>query len=294
MSTYNGEKYLKEQIDSILNQTYKEINLLIRDDGSTDQTVSILQEYTEKYSNISYYAGKNIGVQKSFFDLMQKTNKDMDYYAFSDQDDVWLPDKIQRAVELLEQQDSKNQPLLYGGEVFYASENLQHIKKFAYKNLRPPTFGNALVENIFIGCTEVFNKELLKLVITHLPDCKILHDWWLYLTATCFGKAIYDKNAYILYRQHDKNQVGMQNNWIRRWKKRIGNFKNLKHSLRIQAQNFLLIYGKEYKEYDLVLLLAKYKNSRKKKWQLIFSKKVYRQQKIDDIMYRFLFFLVLL
>ena len=105
MSTYNGEKYLREQIDSILNQDYPEISLLIRDDGSTDGTVDILKEYAQKYRDIDYYVGENLGVQNSFFDLMKRADKRAYYYAFADQDDVWLPGKIKRAIELLEREE---------------------------------------------------------------------------------------------------------------------------------------------------------------------------------------------
>ena len=118
MSTYNGE---------ILNQDYPEISLLIRDDGSTDGTVDILKEYAQKYRDIDYYVGENLGVQNSFFDLMKRADKRAYYYAFADQDDVWLPGKIKRAIELLEREDEKKdkrKPLLYGGRVTYASENL--------------------------------------------------------------------------------------------------------------------------------------------------------------------------
>ena len=103
MSTYNGEKYIKTQLDSILAQDYEEIDLLIRDDGSTDSTREILSAYAKKYSSITWYSGKNIGVQKSFFDLILKANLERDYYAFADQDDKWLPGKISRAVSILKE-----------------------------------------------------------------------------------------------------------------------------------------------------------------------------------------------
>ena len=90
MSTYNGEKYIKTQIDSILEQDYREIFLAIRDDGSTDHTVEILKQYEEKYKNISVKQEENVGVIKSFFELVQNADENSDYYAFSDQDDKWL------------------------------------------------------------------------------------------------------------------------------------------------------------------------------------------------------------
>ena len=103
MSTYYGEKYLREQLDSIIKQTYPLINILIRDDGSSDGTLSILKEYAGKYDHVTYYEGENIGVIQSFLQLLKESDANVNYYAFADQDDVWLPEKIVRAVEKLEE-----------------------------------------------------------------------------------------------------------------------------------------------------------------------------------------------
>ena len=106
MSTYNGEKYLHEQINSILGQQGVEIHLLIRDDGSSDGTVEICKEYAKKYNQITFYQGENLGVGKSFLDLL-KHAPDADYYSFADQDDVWLEDKIIRAVTMIKKAEYK-------------------------------------------------------------------------------------------------------------------------------------------------------------------------------------------
>ena len=110
MSTYNGEKYLKEQIESILNQENIEVDILIRDDGSTDNTLNILENYTQKYKNIRYYTGENLRSAKSFMNLLF-TVKEYDYYAFSDQDDVWKKNKLYTAVSKLKEGYD-----LYGGK----------------------------------------------------------------------------------------------------------------------------------------------------------------------------------
>ena len=108
MSTYNGEKYLKEQIESLLAQTYGNIEIYIRDDGSKDNTIKIIKNYKEKYNNIVLKEGKNIGFINSFFELLNLCN-DADYYAYCDQDDVWMNDKIERAVKFLGKTD-ENKP----------------------------------------------------------------------------------------------------------------------------------------------------------------------------------------
>ena len=128
MSTYNGERYIREQIDSFLQQTYPLINILVRDDGSSDGTIAILEEYAEKYDNITYYKGNNLGVIQSFLQLLRDSDDAATYYAFADQDDVWLPEKIEKAIEMLENNTETSMPLLYCSDVYVTDENLNVIK----------------------------------------------------------------------------------------------------------------------------------------------------------------------
>ena len=293
LSAYNGEKYLVSQLDSILAQTGVEVSVLVRDDASTDHTKEILENYAQKHINIRWYSGDNLGVQRSFFELLDMADAGRDYYAFADQDDFWLPEKLQKAVNELEKEE-KNQPLLYGSKVVYASEDLKKQEQFSYAVPKEPAFGNALVENICMGCTEVFNRELLELVRAHKASGDTLHDWWMYLTASCFGKVVFDENAYILYRQHAGNQVGMQNNWSARWKKRFIHFKKLRYSLSRQARDFLDRYTVEGECRILALKLADYRSSIKKRIALIREDRIYRQQDLDNKIYHLLFLLGLL
>ena len=123
MSTYNGEKYLKEQLDSILNQNSIIVDILIRDDGSTDKTLNILDEYNKKYNNIRYYTGENLKSAKSFLDLLF-TAGEYDYYSFSDQDDVWDRDKLLVAVSKLKEGYN-----LYGCKKKIVNSNLEPLNK---------------------------------------------------------------------------------------------------------------------------------------------------------------------
>lgn len=293
LSTYNGEKYLAEQLDSILAQEGVDISVLIRDDASTDHTIDILQEYAKEHNNVKCYLGKNIGIQKSFLELLDLAETGVDYYAFADQDDFWLSEKLQKAIEVLEHEE-QGKPLLYGSKVIYASEDLQEQQAFLYSVPKAPAFGNALVENICMGCTEVFNRELLDLVRNHKPDGTTLHDWWLYLAASCFGKVIFDDNAYILYRQHANNQVGMINDWCGRWKKRFGHFKQLRHSLSAQAKDFADKYPLEEENKRLAMLLVDCRKNFKSRVALMRELKIYRQQDMDNKIYHLLFLLGLL
>ena len=136
LSAYNGENYIAEQIKSILRQKHVQVSLLIRDDGSEDATWKILSEYAAKHRNVCVYAGKNIGTQKSYFDLLAHADSDMDYFAFSDQDDVWHTHKLRRAVEILSQQSEKGWEVDRIGKqaAFICFQCDLRIGRFAHKN----------------------------------------------------------------------------------------------------------------------------------------------------------------
>jgi len=288
MSTYNGSRYLRQQIESILLQRGVDILLLIRDDGSCDQTCAMLRNYERKYKNITVYTGEQKGAAGSFFDLLQHADESVDYYAFSDQDDVWKPNKLLRAVCLLEKEESGNHPLLYASKVIYASKDLKSQQIITYKIKKLPAFGNALMENICMGCTEVFNRQLLILARDHLPASGMMHDWWMYLTAAYFGKVLYDQHAYLLYRQHGKNEIGMQNHWSKRWLNRIRNLKQMHHKLSRQAAQFRDAYAEFGIEDDSVCMLCESKKDYRKRMKLVCNKGLYRQNRFDDFVCRML------
>ncbi len=295
MSTYNGEAYLSDQINSILAQKQVQVSLLIRDDGSVDATPAILKSYRGK--DVRVVIGKNIGVQKSFFRLVEWADSSCDYFAFSDQDDVWLAHKLQRAVEVLEKEAQRGRlydaqiPLLYAGNVWYASHDLSFVKKQNRKIRKPPSFGNALVENICIGCTQVFNRSLLHVVRGHLPGTGILHDWWMYLSAAYFGTVVFDPNAYVLYRQHSGNQVGMQPSWIRKQAARLGRAGQLKGLLSAQAADFSRVYGAAFggNNRRVLWIMAGYRQDWRKKRAILKGNAVYRQSRLDQLLYQMLF-----
>ena len=284
MSTYNGEQYLETQLNSILNQTYSNLSVLIRDDGSTDHTVEILKKYTENYSNISFYQGKNIGVIGSFFDLLYNSDDSAAYYAMADQDDEWLPKKIECAVTML-QAKKEDKPLLYCSDTLITDENLNIIKKDD-KNPRT-SFGNALVQNICTGCTSVMNKSLRDIVKKTAPKNIVMHDWWLYLTATIYGEVCYDNNAYIRYRQHGDNTFGMKKNRPEVWKYRIGQLTAKRGYLYPQLREVAAWYpdmaADKRQMLQQVLLAEKGFQNR---IRLILNKNIYRNDKRDDFVYR--------
>ena len=166
LSTYNGEKYLREQIDSILNQTYTNFELIVRDDGSKDKTVEIIKEYIEKSDKeITLIEGKNLGFIKSFFDLLKRG--DADYYAYADQDDIWLPNKIELAVKSLDALDQSKPNMAFSNVDYYDTE-MNFIGNGDSKN-KKPSFLNSLYECINQGMTMVINKTAREYIINNIP-----------------------------------------------------------------------------------------------------------------------------
>lgn len=210
MSTYNGEKYLKEQLDSILSQTYSNVEIYVRDDGSTDDTVKILKEY-EQSGQIFLQIGKNMGYIESFFQLLEYCGES-EYYAWCDQDDVWLPGKIQRAVEVLEKDKEKCpddrveiRPVLYFSDYDYYDENMR-FEKHGLIHRRGPSFSNSLMDCISLGFNSVFNHRARNMMIEKHPKHCCGHDWWTYMICAAFGKVIYDRGyCSVKYRRCDNS-----------------------------------------------------------------------------------------
>ena len=286
MSTYNGAKYLKDQIDSILQQDYSDFQLLIRDDGSTDGTPRVLSTYADQNTIISYITEQNAGVVISFFELIKKADDSNEWFAFSDQDDVWLSCKISKALELMSGYDS-SVPLLYCSNKIVTDEQLNPVSQEIKEYVRQPSFGNALVQNICTGCTCLFNRELLKLLRKQMPQYVIMHDWWLYLTASCFGIVVYDCNSYILYRQHEHNVWGAKRTYLELFKYRIGQLFCSRGLIYEQAKSFDACFHIDKEKRLLLELLIQSQHSLWKRFKLLINPYIYRQKKSDSLIYRF-------
>ncbi|MGI6455394.1 MAG: glycosyltransferase [bacterium] len=192
LSTYNGESYIREQLESYTYQTYKDFEVLVRDDGSTDKTVEIIKNFRALY-NIKLVCGENKGVNGSFFELLSIAGESQ-YYAFSDQDDYWLPEKLNRAVSTIKSFESnRNMPFLYCSSFIKADRNLIPIKHVK-RNIEP-SFSNSLLQSIASGLTIVINNSARELLLSHLPDMKkiCMYDWWFALVISAFGVVYYDQ-----------------------------------------------------------------------------------------------------
>lgn len=311
MSTYNGTKYLKEQIDSILKQDCEELgiarfSLFVRDDGSVDGTQKILQEYEKKYpERICWVQGKNQGVICSFFELLKNADENADYYAFSDQDDYWMPDKLSSGIRYLEKVKDSERPNLYCCRPKLVDERLQELPEGIKRPPVRPAFENALIENVVTGCTIVMNQMLRKMIIMDLPQFTPMHDRWLYLVASCFGNVIYDETSHICYRQHGGNVVGTSSSPIAELKERLSRFGGKRHDISRQTNEFLRIYGdlskenlKQYKEdqevharLQLARNLADARHSVFSRAKLVKSNRLYRQRKNDNRIFKLLILL---
>ncbi|MBY0220363.1 glycosyltransferase family 2 protein [Paenibacillus illinoisensis] len=251
LSTYNGVKYIDEQIESLLAQSEVELHIHIRDDGSSDGTVQKIREYTKSYPDqIHVTEGENVGVIGSFFDLMRQTQPVYDFYAFCDQDDVWKPHKLSRAVGKLQSRPS-DILLLYCSSTQMVDQDLNHLNIWPNMPPKPLSMYNAVVENCCVGCTMVLNLVTFEQIRGNIPSDLtqvIMHDWWIYLVVSSLGEVIFDEEPMILYRQHQDNVLGgSDEGWIMKWKNRWERFVNGNNHfiLSKQAELFFRLYKKQ-------------------------------------------------
>lgn len=215
LCTCQGQRYLAEQLDSFAAQSYSNWEVWVSDDGSQDNTYSILKTYQDKWGvdRLSIHCGPEEGFVANFLSLTCHAKIKADYYAYSDQDDIWKTDKLQRAVDWL-MSLPRSLPALYCSRTRLVNDLKQHIG-FSPLFSKPPCFANALMQNVGGGNTMVFNNAARELMREAGEDVNVItHDWWAYLVISgCGGRVFYDSSPSVLYRQHDGNLVGMNSNW---------------------------------------------------------------------------------
>lgn len=302
MSTYNGEEYICQQIDSILNQDCEKLGLAkvylhVRDDGSKDKTLEILDQYKNKYPDIfSWEKGENLGPKDSFFNLIANS-KDCDYYALSDQDDFWLDSKLSQGIKTIDQiasQKSSPIPILYTCRVLPVNENLEALDSNINRSHMQADFKNALIENIVNGCCTVFNEELRLLTAKHLPNYTFMHDWWLYLLASSFGEVYFDDNPYLYYRQHGDNSVGINTSRFKEMNERLKNRKRDKNKISRQLSEFVRLFENDesYNSNENFLIAKEFvelknKNIFKRR-KFLKAQKLFRQRASDNRIFQIL------
>lgn len=247
MSTYNGEKYIVEQIESVLKQSYQNIHLYIRDDGSSDGTVRILKDY-EKDSRITVVYGANEGYGRSFLELLRQADIG-EYWAYCDQDDVWMRDKLKAAVEWLEGQNSDTPSMFH--TAYYNTDEHLNIENTVQAPQYNVTFIRTITECVHMGFSSVMNATLRELVLKADINHIITHDWWTELVVMEFGQVCYCDKPMSYHRRLQSSVSGGALATRIRWLK-----KALKGNAEITTctKEFMRVFGQDMKASDRKVL----------------------------------------
>ena len=275
LATCNGEKYLRQQLDSIYAQEDVEVSIFATDDGSTDNTIAILEEYKKNHSLTIHYHGEPHEFTYNFIDaIFANKNTSFDYYAFSDQDDVWMKEKLSSAIEMLK----KNSKNVYSSNLTIVNENLDGETLMNDDSIQRCNKYNAVFENVATGCTIVFSKAFLDLLVRYYPKNIYLHDYWVYLLAIYTDNYIYDSRSFIKYRQHGCNQIGdSSKKGVKTYYKRFKASKGHQRALCEQLlEGYRDIIGEE--NASIVEVMAGYKKKFSYRWKLMFSRN-YKKRK---------------
>ena len=242
LASYNGEKYIAQQLQSIMDQTYQNFMCYVRDDGSSDGTVEIVKSFVKKdpdhFTLVSTSSDKH-GSKYNFFELIQyyKQFCNEDYVMFSDQDDIWEADKVKEEAARIE--ESPDPTLVFCGQEI-VNENLVPVQTSVHSNMKDYNKNpNSLTyRNVAAGCTICVNRELLLKAFSDItPDQFVMHDLWLMLVAAYLGKIIYIDKPLMKYRQHGNNVLGADNNnYAGKAQKYLRNFRKSMHDRKIQAE----------------------------------------------------------
>lgn len=267
LSTYNGDKYLAEQLDSILSQSYSNFSIVVRDDGSSDNTVSVLVRYVADYPDRIHLLeqdGKNRGASGSFSYLIeyvlenkQKLGLEKAYMMFCDQDDIWYATKIEKQIAVMLQAEASDEalPVLIHSDLQVVSEQntaiAESLIRYQGLEIERNRFPNIVISNLVTGCTALINESLAKKSIPVSKEA-IMHDWWLAMVASAFGKLIFLETPLVHYRQHRSNAIGAKKFSAPRpmsrsfWHKLFGRRPN-EHLIEVarQAADFKRRFGKQ-------------------------------------------------
>ena len=291
LSTFNGSAFLQQQLDSLYAQSYPNVNILVRDDGSSDTTRDILNR-DQSAGRITLLAGHdNLGAARSFFELLQHAAAtETDFVAFCYQDDVWLAEKLARAVAALSGiRDERAAMVCTRLEIVDAD--------LAHEGFTPTPgkigFGNALVENIAIGCSIVLNRKAVDLISRNLPARVLVHDWWCYLVVSCFGHIIFDSEPCIKYRQHGSNVFGAARSNLDRLRRNMRRFAGDgegRYWQSEQASAFLATFENRIPAVQRRILdrVVGAKSSGWRRMRLALTRDIWRQKPFDDLAWRFL------
>lgn len=271
LATYNGGAFLGAQLRSLADQSYENWRLLIRDDGSTDETANVIEAFAALYPERVKILNDSIGTLGpvgNFSRLLQSATAG--YVAFCDQDDVWMPDKLSLTMECmrsLERKHGPDCPLLVFTDLTVVDRSLRKLAPsfWKYQNLKPEysrCLSRLLVQNVVTGSTTLMNRSLIQKT-TPIPAAAAMHDWWVTLVAAAFGKIDFTPRSTVLYRQHGRNVAGAKSmkflEWPRRSYEVMGNRQAERQKLARcfdQANAFLEIYGASLPEEEREVVIG--------------------------------------
>jgi len=286
LSTYNGARYLRPLLDSVLAQDVPGVSVLVRDDGSDDDTATLLETYAATHPGVRVLRGENIGFALSFMRLLEVSSPAAQYVAFCDQDDIWQSEKLSRAVNGLSH-CPQEVPALYCSRLTVVDQRLNPLG-WSRIPKRELTFRNALVENCLAGCTMLMNQAARRILLRAIPKDLVAHDWWTYLIVSAFGTVCFDRESRVLYRQHASNVVGIRLGSIRRLHFKIRRYWRIgsAHPVVRQAEELNRLYGPSLSSEQRRILGRFLGGSGKQFWGRLryacFSD-VYRQSAFDNL-----------
>lgn len=251
LATYNGERFLREQMDSVLGQTYENITVEVCDDGSTDGTAAIVREYEAQDERVKLHLNPhNLGYVKNFLEGVKRCTAP--YVMLCDQDDIWQKDKVEKTLQAVQQAEKKRagKPVLvFTDAVNFDSqtgEELGFFHETSHLDVKKVDTAHLFMENKCIGCTMMMNRAILP-YLEELPEEIRVHDWWLALICSHFGTIEYVPQATLRYRQHEENQIG-GSSYTGYLKKRLTHIREQRRTLvqtYRQAAAFLRIFGEQ-------------------------------------------------
>ena len=285
LSTFNAGEYLVPLLESVWSQDGVDVRVHVRDDGSTDGTREAVAHLAGERV-VAVELGSHVGPCQSYFRLLSAARVDGAYVAFCDQDDLWLPGKLWRAVSLLE--GSARQPSMYCGRLTFADAELNPVGLSPLPR-RKLSLSNALVENVAPGPTMVINTKGRELITNKLPAYAIMHDAWSYLVFSALGNIVYDIEPYVLYRIHDRNHMGVQRNRLARlYRAARYRLNGYTQDHIMQAREFARLFGDEVSSGDGRILRRFCEDGAG--WPSVLSyairPDVYRQSGLDDLILR--------
>jgi len=266
LATYNSEHFLREQFDSILNQTYTDWELLIRDGGSLDDTLNQVDDFIrmqpKRVRLVQTTSGEKSNALSNFAALLQASSAS--HVMFCDHDDVWLPNKVVDTVKKMERAEAEcgaDTPILVYTDLIVVDEKLSGLNTscFARQHIDPKKtdLRNLLLQNVPTGCTMLLNRALVEKV-GEIPSFAVMHDYWVALVATCFGKMVYLDKPTLLYRQHEKNFYGAADyGWeyfLKRYRGGLGSIRRRFFENVNQAEAFLDRYKDDFSIEDRKML----------------------------------------